>query len=445
MSGGPGPSAGVSEAGAGGWAVEGVSDLAAGRRAGPGCLDAAWSALNGAGIRWALLRGSPDATDGDIDLLVDADAGPLLDRTLAAAGFARLAAIGHGGHRFYRTYDEAVDQWLTLDVVTELAFGPGGWLRLAGAAGPVLQRRLTGDVAGSGVARLHPADAFWALLLHDLLDRGDLKPAHRRDLADLAPGASVVADLGQRVDAVGGTGTADRLVRLLSGPDDDPVLAAGRRLGKRWLRATAADAIPRRIGHEVLRRLRKPHTALRRRGIDVAVLGPDGAGKSTVAAALTGSVPMPTRTIYLGLYGSGLGGSKRLGLARRMARLWGGWLRGLWHRLRGRIVVYDRHALDVRIADRPRSAKGRIRRWILVHAIPNPALILVLDVPAEVLFARKGEHDVATLDRQRRAYLAVAASVHGAEVVDAARDAESVRRDVIARTWARQTGTGPRG
>jgi thymidylate kinase len=106
--------------------------------------------------------------------------------------------------------------------------------------------------------------------------------------------------------------------------------------------------------------------------------------------------------------------------------------------------VYDRHALDARIPGSHVGARSRVRRWILAHAIPPPELIVVLDAPAEVLFARKGEHDVATLEAQRGGYAEIAREFAGAQLVDAGRDADLVRRDVTARTW-RRLAQGYRG
>lgn len=404
-------------------------------------VDAAWTALDDAGIRWALLRGRADGQDGDIDVLVDPADAKALDRALPAVGFVRLTAIGHADHRFYRTYDEATDRWLTLDVVTELAFGPGAWLELPGAAQAVLESR-THAVDGW---RLRPDDAFWALLLHDLLDRRDLPPAHGADLQRLIRHARADGSIGRRIDALAGPGSAWRLIGFIGDGASAAALTDGRRLGRRWVRATRANALRRRVGQMLLRRLRKPHTALRRRGIDVAVLGPDGAGKSTLAASLAATLPVPTRTIYLGLYGAGLAKAGRLGFVRRLARLWRGWGAGLWHRIRGRVVVYDRHAFDALLAPTRGTRKARLRRWALLHAIPDPALVLILDAPAELLFARKGEHDVAILDAQRRGYLALAARLRSAEVLDATRDPEAVRRDAVARTWRRLAGGAARG
>jgi hypothetical protein len=65
-------------------------------------------------------------------------------------------------------------------------------------------------------------------------------------------------------------------------------------------------------------------------------------------------------------------------------------------------------------------------------------VLLVLDAPAEVLLARKGEHDLATLDAQRDRYRALA-DRPGGVLVDAAVDADAVRREVTDVVWRRWT------
>jgi hypothetical protein len=65
-------------------------------------------------------------------------------------------------------------------------------------------------------------------------------------------------------------------------------------------------------------------------------------------------------------------------------------------------------------------------------------VLVVLDAPAEVLLARKGEHDVPALEAQRERYRALAERLGGV-LVDAGRDADTVRRDVTALVWRRWT------
>ena len=135
------------------------------------------AALNASAVRWCLLRGESEA-GGDVDLLVhraDLDA---LRGLLGEIGLGELRAWGRWPHRFF------VAAELKLDVVTELAFGPHATLR-TGATEAVLARRVPGHPAPCPAA----PDAFWALLLHCLLDRGAVRISHARELVALAPSA----------------------------------------------------------------------------------------------------------------------------------------------------------------------------------------------------------------------------------------------------------------
>jgi thymidylate kinase len=61
--------------------------------------------------------------------------------------------------------------------------------------------------------------------------------------------------------------------------------------------------------------------------------------------------------------------------------------------------------------------------------------VLLLDAPGELLYARKGEHDVALLERQREGYRALQPRFPRAFVLDASRDADRVRASATALIW----------
>jgi thymidylate kinase len=176
----------------------------------------------------------------------------------------------------------------------------------------------------------------------------------------------------------------------------------------------------------------------RRRGLTVALLGPDGVGKSTLAAGLGPDCPLPVRTVYMGMWQ----GADRPGRTRRAAavavlvrplRVWGRLAVAAAHVARGRLVLFDRYTYDALL-----PVTGSLRRLklpyfrMLAHLAPRPDLVLVLDVPGEVAFARKGESSPEGLEAVRQGFLALAPRV-GAEVVDAAAPPEQVRADVLAR------------
>jgi thymidylate kinase len=199
----------------------------------------------------------------------------------------------------------------------------------------------------------------------------------------------------------------------------------------------------------------------RRRGFTVALIGCDGAGKTTVARALERESGLPVRYLYMGVgtdsvnrtlpttrvaneltrrraaarpageaahrgpngageraAGDGAAGGTRarrhgraraaLRLANRLAEEWYRQLIAETYVARGAIVVFDRHfladyhAIDVTGAGRPLSR--RIHGFMLARAYPRPDLAVFLDAPPEVLYSRKGEGTIASLTRRRQDY-----------------------------------------
>jgi thymidylate kinase len=198
----------------------------------------------------------------------------------------------------------------------------------------------------------------------------------------------------------------------------------------------------------------------------IALVGIDGAGKSTIASAVAARLGVPARVVYMGVNvetSSLMLPTTRLLLALKQRRggrpdmvanfgrdcrgvrasvvtagrlaVWVSeeWFRqavALWHQARGRVVIFDRHfAADERADDAALSRGGRSSCWaarlhefVLDRLYPRPDLIVALDGPAATLLARKTEADdtdVDTLEARRRAYLDLARTTPGSAVVDA--------------------------
>jgi thymidylate kinase len=391
----------------------------------------AFRSLSAAGVRWCVLRGwdGLDTPGEDVDLLVAPSDIEGATEALRRLGYLRLPSWGRGSHEFFLTYDASSDAWVKLDIVSRIGFGEGG-VHETGAELDMLERALVvGDLRHA-----HPDDAFWSLLLHSLLDRDEIGARRADALARLAPSATPDAPLARWLRG--------RLPDL----DEAEVARAARERDGRFLeglrgrlRAALAGwpATLRGAPGTIVRRMTKLRRAVLERGLTIALLGIDGAGKSTVATALADRLPWTVRTIYLGLYGAGSRGRPPRGLAGRLRRLCGGYVRGVAHRLRGRFVIYDRFGWDALLGGRPRARRQAVRRWLLAHAIPAPDLVVLLDVPPEVALRRKGEHTVDELRRQRQAYLALAARRPEILVVPADRDVALVARDIAAALWQR--------
>lgn len=211
----------------------------------------------------------------------------------------------------------------------------------------------------------------------------------------------------------------------------------------------------------------------------VALVGADGAGKSTIGRRLTSSLSFPTKYIYMGdnlqtankmlpttrllwrirrargivpkggppttrtaerspdsslSVGSLAKTSLRLvnRLAEEYYRVALAWI----YQLRGYVVVFDRHffadyyACDIAANGKGQSWNRRVHGLVLDRFFPRPDLVVCLDAPAEVLYARKPEGSVEALELRRQEYFRIGDIVERFVVVDASKDEFQVARDV---------------
>ncbi len=382
--------------------------------------------LGDASGTWLVLRGD-DATvqrGGDVDLLVAPAELNRVASLLAAAGLAPVPSDGSSGHRFFLGFDRPAGVWLKLDVVVSL--DTGGAITGADALSRAVLARA---VTEAGIARPHPDDDFWLRLLH--LVRG----TRRRDPAVLVPFAAkaeVRGPVAGLVDELTG-GCAEELLTA----------ARDRRLESASATAVLRSATPvegpvpgrgplRRVvetGRRLAQRLR---AAQRPTGLVIAILGPDGAGKTTLANGLIETAPLPARYVYMGVWReypwdrhlAWLPGTR---LAVRLARLSYRAAQARWHQLRGRLVVIDRFTYDALLPSPVLDWRGRLTVAVVRRIALSPQLVLVLDAPAEVMFARKGEQGIEELGRRRETYLEVARTHPHSQVIDATLSAQDVR------------------
>lgn len=366
--------------------------------------------LDRLGCRWCLLREVGDTETGDLeyDVLVDGPA-RRIERVLRGHGARRLSSWGRAPHRQFTWWDPTAGRRIRLDLVDELSFGPHREYRV-----DVRDVVLDAATERDGAFVPNPSHGQWLALLHGLLDRDRLR---RRDEDRLAPW---VGEPDDPVASVLVASTRHRLVDALRAEDWPAVEACRAQVVADLRRREPAAAAARRAWRGAMRRTTKLQRAVLRPGVRIALLGPDGAGKSTTIDALERS-GVVSSSVYLGVapasHRSDGGSVPGLALLRTVRRLLGAWLTAAARRRRGESVALDRHPLEATIGP-PTSKRTTIaRRWILAHLLPRPEVVIVLMAPAEVLHGRKPEHDLDDVRAKRDRYLALAEE-RGYPVVD---------------------------
>lgn len=188
-------------------------------------------------------------------------------------------------------------------------------------------------------------------------------------------------------------------------------------------------------------------------GFIIAVIGPDGSGKTTIIehiakefapafrhverfhlrphfeGASTG--PVVTNPHSRGPRGR-LVSSLKMGLF--LADYWGGWLRYITPaKIRSTLIVFDRYYHDMLVDTRRyRLPNGfSVARWFMPF-IPQPDLWLILTARPELLVARKGEISLVDGQRLNVAYQSLARDLLGAVVIDTSNSLEQTLVEAVA-------------
>lgn len=227
------------------------------------------------------------------------------------------------------------------------------------------------------------------------------------------------------------------------------------------------------------------------KGITVALIGADGAGKTTIGRELERVLPIPVKYLYMGLnYEAcnellpttrlvrawkrkrGLPVSRShltkpkppprnlaerllrearalLGLTNRLAEEWfRQWI--AWrHQRQGKIVVFDRHftsdyhAHEIAEAAHERTWTRGIHAFVLTRLYPKPDLVILLDAPPEVLWARKQEGTMEEVVSRREEYLRLRGESGPLPVVDVTQSRDAVVAQVARLILARHEAGAP--
>lgn len=197
----------------------------------------------------------------------------------------------------------------------------------------------------------------------------------------------------------------------------------------------------------------------------IAVMGPDGCGKSTVINLLRERLKLSgiktsvfhwrPQVLRPGDPSAGPvtnpHGKPPRGLLASMAKL--GFLLADWQvgyrfrmarmRAKAQVVLFDRHYFDLLID--PRRYRYGGPAWLarlIGGLIPKPDLLFLLDAPTPVLQARKQEVSAEETERQRQAYRTMVQGLKYGRILDATQPPEQVAEAMVAEIFraARPSG-----
>jgi thymidylate kinase len=218
----------------------------------------------------------------------------------------------------------------------------------------------------------------------------------------------------------------------------------------------------------------------------VALIGADGAGKTTVANCLVKKFPGKIKYLYMGsnfessnvaLPTSRLiqfvrnklrkSDSKNSGIMKSLNkhiqqqdnwwvednrgkifaffrlfnRIAEEWYRQFvsWNLERqGFMVIYDRHVIYEKLRDqiietnKKKRFSERLHSWYLKKIYPKPDYIIFLDAPAEVLFKRKGETSIEFIEKTRKKYFEIGKSLNNFKIINVDQSLDNICNDIGA-------------
>lgn len=205
----------------------------------------------------------------------------------------------------------------------------------------------------------------------------------------------------------------------------------------------------------------------------VAIIGPDGSGKTTITQLLMERTSIPFHYVYMGVSWSSSNVllpttrliqllrrhknrkepavlapkpfpgdddtprksfvARWLSLANKLGEEWYRQLLSYYHQFRGKVLLYDRHfVFDFSLESKgDASLREKLHRFLIQNFYPEPKLVICLDAPVELLFERKQEFTRERLQWLREGYLSLQKTFPRIHYVDASQPLETVYQEVI--------------
>jgi thymidylate kinase len=392
----------------------------------------------------------PERITSDVDCVVAADVSPerlaaMFQRHQAQLIPGRLIRWHNGLFVFGGRAPGAAPAYVALDCARHCT---AGGLRLYAGSEVIASRRR------HGCFWVASAEIEFGCTLLRRITKGLLRGSHERRLTELY--RQDPAGCGRQIRRFLGEAGAKEVESAAATGEWQPVRARTRQLQSRLRRRLMVSA-PWRTLHGLLESASHRAALLRmpRRGFIVAFLGPDGAGKSSVIAAL--STQLADAFSHTARHGFAPGilhallgrphttnsephaaqpRSRPISVFRALV-YWLPYYAVLYRLMvrfalaRSTLVLHDRHLIDALVDPlRYRYVGSSYLLQFIWRFVPKPDLIVVLDAPADVLQARKQEVILEETVRQRAEYLSLARALPNGIVINANRPLALVVQEV---------------
>ncbi len=431
-------------------------------------LQAVFAAFNDAGLQWLVLRnheGLPQQNRSkDIDLVVSKHSFPkasaILAQTLKAHNFTHCHRQTFQYVRCFTFFDNSQSPVISMKIDLLDGFV---W---RGAQLVSFSELYARRVARTDFEIPDPVADGFMLWCKPLMTGGFIKEKYRADiLAILKISPHGFRTLLQKT--FGGRMAKAVWPMLAQGKLEDTVPLRKKLCRAAWLvalRNQPMQTISATLEHgyrEIIRRSKRPKASI------LAVLGPDGAGKSTVIDLLQHELArimvkdtddiriLHFRPNLFPNIKAMLGGKRydatqeeftaphraqpagRISSVLRLIYYWLDYLVGYWLRIRtgclaGKIYIFDRYFYDF-IVD-PYRSRIKLPDWLrllFLQITPEPDIVFILCCDPDTIYARKQELTPMEITRQSREYLKLARRSKRLVTLDAANPPEQLCNDAL--------------
>ncbi len=416
-------------------------------------ITAVFDGWSNAGIDFLVLRnyeGLPQKTTNDIDVLVAKHQLTLAEQTLillaAHEGYSLVNRTEFVPVSLHFADLQTADQ-VHFDLFVDMRWHSFEFIRCNDFLNRKIQR--------GNFWIPHPADEACTNLLGYLVYRGRVRDKYKRSIVAAfriyanAARALLTESYGEEL--------AQKLVRLAIQEKWSDIEAMTRKLRAALLVRLVTRRPLKTLAVITTDTARFARRVLRPAGLMVVLLGPDGCGKTTIAKAIfaglaatfysaksvhyhwkpkllprkaknaqsvvTNPHGRPPRNPVFSLVFFGL----------HWAEFVLGSILKIWPVLfRGGLVLIERYYHDFFVDQaRYRLRVPKVLAWLGYLFVKKPDLVLLLDASVDVLRTRKQEVSTSETERQRNAYLELAAKTKNAVVINAAQQPEHVAADAI--------------